>query len=162
MEAVFITYCRGPTLVAARDFTRGDFVNVCQELAEAFPESCQFGPEYSPTGGIQWTWWPGKDTGAASVDCGNASNAVGGASYKTMRIPFEGWPWIYGDELHSWDGRPEILCSTGQKMHTFLRSLYNAPAWTFVELQTFGRVLARNGIMTKSYPDKIEIDLEEI
>jgi hypothetical protein len=158
------TCAAGYKIATTTDFTKGNFVELCELLTEKFNEKYEskeysFEPEAITEGGIIFKSFPESDK--CIFTCGNEKRE----KYKTMRIYFNntelGYPWINKDVMTKWKIAPEkndVIVKKGEFIGTSLKSQWGAPIWTIEELQIFEECFKKVGIIRcTSYPKEEDL-----
>jgi hypothetical protein len=142
------TYTRGFDIFITRDITKADMVNICNELTEKFDNKYQFEPEPITDGFLY----------------------IKNLKYKCMRLSCSHAPWVNSNVMEEWKdnndifvkkttddnfkGRRKSYYDTKKGVYgsnyygTCLKSLYDAPAWTYDELKTIKEVLEKYDMKT--------------
>ena len=142
------TYCKGYDLFFTRNITKGDMVNICNELTEKFDNKYIFEPEPMCDGFIY----------------------IKNLKYKCMRLSSFRTPWIPQNVMEDWKDSKEIFVNktTDDKFNgkrktysstrigingynyycTCLKCFYDAPPWTIEELIKIKEVLFNYDIVT--------------
>lgn len=147
------TYCGGYQLLAKKNVSKKVFVELCDNLATEFnnyykTKDYSFSPECISEGGIIF----------------NNFNEHRNA-YKSMRIFFydtkSGYLPLYGfistHEKEKWIDDDGILIEKNKKLQTTLKSFYNAPPWTNIELKIFLKCFENAGLFLSKKPNKKEL-----
>jgi hypothetical protein len=149
------TYCRGFRLVAIKNISKKEFVELCNNLQKEFNDyynsnDYSFSPECITEGGIVF-----NNFGMGSTN-----------GYKTMRIyftdKFGGMKQsLYGminDHIKDeWINDESILIDKDKYLGTYLKSFYNAPQWTNDELKIFEKCFNNIGLIVNKLPTKKEL-----
>ena len=142
------TYCKGYDLFFTRNITKGDMVNICNELTDKFDSKYIFEPEPMSDGFIY----------------------IKNIKYKCMRLPSFRTPTIDATVMKDWKDSKEIFVekTTDDKFNgkrktysstrigvngynyycTCLKSFHDAPPWTIDELNKIKDVLFNYDILT--------------
>jgi len=148
MEHILKTYTHGYDLFFTRNITKGDMVNICNELTEKFDNKYIFEPEPICDGFIY----------------------IKNEDYKSMRLSCFDNPWIPQNVMEDWKDSKEIFVNktTDDKFNgkrktysstrigangynhygTFLKAFDKAPPWTIEELIKIKEVLFNYDIVT--------------
>jgi len=142
------TYTTGCDLFFTRNITKGDMVNICNDLTDKFDGKYQFEPEPICDGFIYIT----------NID------------YKSMRLSCFDNPYVSENVMEDWKDNNDIFVKkttddkfkgrrktyTNEKLGadgcnyygTFLKAFDDAPAWTIGELLKIKEVLKNYDILT--------------
>lgn len=142
------TYTKGYDLFFTRDITKYDMINICNDLTEKFDNKYQFEPEPITDGFIY----------------------IKNLKYKCMRLSCFHAPWVNENVMTEWKNNNDIFVkkTTDDKFKgrrknygdtnigvyghnyygTCLKSFYDAPAWTYDELDKIKEVLENYDIKT--------------
>ena len=142
------TYTSGYDLFFTRNITKGDMVNICNDLTSRFNNGYIFEPEPMSDGFIY----------------------IKNQKYKCMRLSCFRTPLVLPNVMEEWKDSKDIFVSKtvednfkGKRKHysstrmgfngqnyigTFLKSFYDAPAWTIKELELIKDVLFEYDILT--------------
>jgi hypothetical protein len=142
------TYTSGFDIFITRDITKGDMVNICNELTDKFDNKYIFEPEPICDGFIY----------------------IKNQKYKSMRLSCFHAPWVNRNVMEEWKDNKDIFVkkTTDDKFNgkrktysntrlgangcnyysTCLKSFYDAPAWSYDELDTIKDVLENYDIRT--------------
>lgn len=143
------TYTSGFDIFITRDITKGDMVNICNDLTEKFDNKYQFEPEPITDGFLY----------------------IKNLKYKCMRLSCFHAPWVNRNVMEEWKDNNDIFVkkTTDDKFKgrrknygntekgnpngynyysTCLKSFYDAPAWTYDELKTIKEVLEKYDMKT--------------
>jgi len=148
MESKLNTYSYGYDLFFTRNITKGDMVNICNDLTNLFNNIYVFEPEPIRDGFIY----------------------IKNLKYKSMRLSCFQAPWINENVMEEWKDNNDIFVkkTTDDKFNgkrktysdtrigahgrnhysTFLKAFYDAPPWTIDELTRIKEVLANYDIST--------------
>jgi len=149
------TYCSGFQLVAIKNISKKEFVELCNNLQDEFnyyynTNDYSFKPECISEGGIVF----------------NNFNEV--CKYKTMRIFLTDKDTIGGrrEKLYGvinenikdeWINDESVLIEKDKYLRTYLKSFHNAPQWTNDELKIFQKCFNNIGLIINKLPTKKEL-----
>jgi len=147
------TYCNGFQLVAIKNISKKEFVELCNDLQNEFnnyynTNDYSFSPECITEGGIVFNNFNGDING-----------------YKTMRIyftyKFGGKKKLYGyinnNIKDEWINDESILIDKDKYLGTYLKSFRNAPEWTNDELKIFEKCFNNIGLIINKLPLKKDL-----
>lgn len=142
------TYGNGFYYRARSILTRGEFVELLDELNKEFGDGWSFEPEPIHEGGIEVVNWPGKE--------GKQYKAMRLCKTRGMNYDQMPWPWIKDTWRERWTivDKNDILFIGDVKAKrplrewnsTVLKAFYGAPAWTSEELGKIEKVFAKFNI----------------
>ena len=150
-----ITYTNGFCSILTRNITKGNFVDLLDDLKKEFKKrykaQFKFVPEQICEGGVLWQFWDGKRK----------------HHYKTLRLRGvlsnnykNEWPWIKDDTLSKWKNNNDVLFyrtwvdgypKYNHKFYTFTKAFYGAPVWTKQEIMIFIKVFQYYGFKPSRY-----------
>lgn len=146
------TYCNGFQLVALKNISKKEFVELCNDLQNEFnnyysTNDYSFSPECISEGGIVF------------------NNFNGANGYKTMRIFFTDkdtigcnitnlYGYINKNIKDEWINDECILIDINTYLGTYLKSFNNAPQWTNNELKIFQKCFNNIGLVINKLPTK--------
>ncbi len=147
------TYCNGFQLVAIKNISKKEFVELCIDLQNEFNNYYNtndyfFSPECITEGGIIF------------------NNFQGSNGYKTMRIYFTDkfggkkdnlYGWINNNIKDEWINDESILINKDNYLGTYLKSFRNAPQWTNEELKIFEKCFIKIGLIINKLPLKKDL-----
>lgn len=148
------TLCNGFTLVAYKNITKKQFVQMLNNLQKKFndhydTDEYNFSPELISEGGIVFDNFNDKN------------------KYKTMRLYFIDnkskcqTESLYGtistNTKEKWKTIENILIKKDQYLGTFLKSFRDAPGWTADELKIFIDCFDKMGLMIDTIPTTKEL-----
>jgi len=159
------TYDSGASYKLKRDITTFQFYNLCKELnlkfKEKYKSDFEFRPEPITEGGIIFQHLKEIDIKKVlklPVELINIIKEYVGPNekmYKSIRLFHnEDWPWIDKNTLKKWSNKDnqQILFHKDQKISTFLKAFYKAPAWTNEELEIFNDCFLSVGAVAFKVP----------
>lgn len=118
------TYTNGPKFLVTHNVTKGDMVNIINELNEIF-KPITFEPEPITEGGLIWK---------------------GVWGFKTIRLCNGTWPHVYPDWRSTWPHNDEVIFHEGNVHCTTLKAFYGAPKWTMEEIDKFSTIFSKYGL----------------
>ena len=156
------TYTSGFTFKVMADFTKGDYVNLCDMISVKLNshngngEIIKMTPEWISEGGMRMTEGNNNDYG------NYGSN--GESKYKTMRhacrtkdYRMVDWPRINKNTYNDWKTSNEVLWKKDIISSTFLKAFYEAPAWTLDEIKIIMECFELFGMKCNKMPKKKDL-----
>ncbi len=147
----------GYKLVAIRDVTRGDFIQMCERLSQLFGEGNEFQPEPITEGGIIWGKWPGCREGEyKTIRIGINHHKfkrrfINECGRKDCTVDEDEWPTILDDPMIAWKDDDTVLIHESKTpIATFLKAYHGAPTWEKWDLYKIAHVMEEFGLKRKS------------
>lgn len=160
------TYTNGFTIKMTRDFTKKEYIELCDLIAQKLNSLYGYNdenkisiiPEPITEGGMKFVGGPNNIYGELSGQMGHNK------FYKTMRHRFFikdhprnndiKWEWITDKTKENWSISNDILWPKNSESATVLKSFHKAPLWTLEELVILKECFEKYDIKCKKMPIK--------